>query len=136
MPEDSAMRSRRYRAHRRGDHSLCGPKCRAAVVSRAVAGELPALGGVTEAVVEFADGLLPHWPSSDPRRISLSAAYRLAVMVDAGDAPVAAVRSLQDIVAWLALQPNEAANPVDELRARRHARVVAALAGLTAEPPA
>jgi hypothetical protein len=43
MADDGATRTRRWKAHKRGDHHLCGPRCdaRSAPVTVAVPGDMP-----------------------------------------------------------------------------------------------
>jgi hypothetical protein len=43
MADDGATRTRRWKAHKRGDHHLCGPRCAAlsAPVTAPVPGDMP-----------------------------------------------------------------------------------------------
>ena len=43
MADDGATRTRRWKAHKRGDHHLCGPRCdaRSAAVTAPVPGDMP-----------------------------------------------------------------------------------------------
>lgn len=124
---DSALRSKRYRAHKRGDHRLCDPsRCRARRVAESTAVAFGEDGyEPTETATQAVDALVGAlaFSEDDPRSVMAVIARRLAVAFD--EAPTAAIaRELRGTVAWLAERPNEAADQLDELRARRLVRLV------------
>lgn len=140
MADDAAARARRYRAHRRGDHSLCDPERRCDVTAPAVTRDVSALsvtppvppepgerspGGMETAVQAFVDAL-PH-PSGDPRAILGQIAVQLARRVDEAGALPAAVKELRILLMQLAETPNASAGTVDEIRLRRAQRRLDAL---------
>ncbi|MGO9079038.1 MAG: hypothetical protein ACLQDY_08330 [Streptosporangiaceae bacterium] len=116
-----SVRQARRRAHLRGDHRLCGPKCLAGRVQDAVdAAERP--GTVSAAVAAFAETV--SFPPSDPRSVTLACATALAELVDAGVAPVLASGQVSTMVAALGRFPGDGPSPLDTARARVAAKQV------------
>lgn len=124
MPSTAADRSRRYRAHRAGDHSLCDPsRCDVASRDAITAGQ----GTVATALEGFLTELT--FPEGDPRACISVVARRLAEGIDAaeGDPPGVLVRELRLYMRNLMEAPNQAPSVIDEIRARRASRRVGAL---------
>ncbi len=122
MPDDEAMRARRSRAHRAGEHHLCrAGRC----VALAVIGSDPATdrdddqpvrpGAVETAVSLFAATL--RLPESDVRAPMMSAATVLAKLLDEGVQPPAVARELGKYLRWAA-KFEAAADELDEIRSR------------------
>ncbi len=123
MSQDSdALRQRRYRAHQRGDHSLCSPsRCRDAGDTRDVAAVVPK-GGMSVAEATAATVAALEYPPEDPRATIGLVALRLASAFD--ENPNASLaRELRQCLETMTMFPNEAPGAVDEIRARRLARV-------------
>jgi hypothetical protein len=126
MADSDAVRARRARQHKQGDHSLCDPRrCSFAGTIAAAAvpadvvratGGLRTLGGIEAAVVAFVDTLPYRAP--DPRALLAQIAVRLAQRVDETGALPAAVRELRVLLAQLVEVPNGPAGAVDETRLR------------------
>jgi hypothetical protein len=89
--DSEALRARRYRSHRAGDHSLCRPdRCRA----EGPPAPPPAAGDVGD----LAAAVDAEFPSSDP--LSRALARRLAALSSGhGPAAVQALRALGELVA-------------------------------------
>jgi hypothetical protein len=131
MADSDVVRARRRRAHLRGDHRDCGPKCTARRAAAAAA--VPRSSTVTEAVEAFA-AAVAGWPDDDPRRIELALARMLAARLDAGDAEWRAGEYLVGLMRTLSVDPEEPADVVDEIRARGAAREIERLTR-SAPPP-
>jgi hypothetical protein len=125
MADSDVTRTRRRRAHLRGDHRGCGPKCEARRVARAAA--VPAAGTVTEAVEAFADAV-GGWAADDPRRTELALARALAGRLDAGDGDWRMAEGLVSLMRTLAVDPEEPPDVIDEIRAKGAAVRIAELA--------
>lgn len=147
MAEPAALRAKRYRQHKQGNHSLC------------VAGRCEGLGGTSRTVTtpvtppaafvdptpsvtlsfelgrdvgriealaqEFVNSL-PHGPD-DPRYLLGQLAVELARRIDEAGAVPAAVGQLRILLMQLAEVPNGPAGVVDEMRVRHHQRQLDAL---------
>jgi hypothetical protein len=100
MADDAALRNRRLRAHKNGDHSLCGPRCRIRRVT-VTANVGPAPQTVFQAVELFAASV-SDWAGDDPRRVRLAVAYQLALQADGGDVPAMKelLRLINDLVVF------------------------------------
>lgn len=100
MADDEATRSKRYRLHKAGDHSLCGPRCPVRRVAN-VAKVGPAPTSVFDAVRLFAKSC-EGWPEHDPRRVRVAVAFQLALQADGGDVPAMKelVRVINDLVVF------------------------------------
>src|SRR6266542_2026255 len=140
MPDSSAERKRRSRAHGRGDHSLClVERCRDALASpepdvTELLPDAPAQpigladefrGGIEVAVQAYVESL--GYAQGDPRSILGTIAIRLAKRVDDSGAVPAAVRELRVLLAQLTEVPNGPAGQVDEIRVQRALRRLDAL---------
>lgn len=132
MADSAADRSRRARAHRRGDHSLCDPvRCAARAAPVRVVEGGPGPGeGVETAVLLWTEML--DIGDVDPRRPLVSAALALGRAVDqAGPGQLPAlVRELRMFVGWMSEFEREA-DELDKIRARvAQKRVVSLLRAL------
>jgi hypothetical protein len=110
-PDSPALRARRSRLHRKGDHSLCRPeRCPDAP---------PDDAGVSVALEAFLADL--RFPEHDIRQVLLAVARKLAAALDRR--PNGAIaHELGTVLNQLVEHPNEPADQVDELRARRAVR--------------
>jgi hypothetical protein len=126
MADSASLRGRRWRAHRAGDHSLCGERCLNERVRAAERSddevELRQAPGVAAAVEAFIRET--HYPASDPRCLSLAVAARLAKAIDRDPGNAAVARELSNIIRAIAVDPAAPADAIDELRAKRAARRV------------
>ncbi|UGY93408.1 hypothetical protein [Streptomyces gobiensis] len=131
-PDSEALRSRRSRAHRRGDHTLCiEDRCgHAGIDTRSVA----AIEGesVASAVAEFVDKM-PPGPAGGAQTVMGRVALRLAKAID-GDPPSlpGLCRELGVVMGQLG-ETGEDESQLDEVRARRAARRVELLIGTASE---
>ncbi len=127
VADSVALRSRRKRAHAKGDHSLCEPG-RCPEAGRAAAARIlaaapeagPAAPSLTAAVASLVVGL----PAGDPARDVLSASLqRCAEEIDAAGATAPLLRELRVTLAALC-PPVRGPQPdwLDELHAKRAAR--------------
>lgn len=157
MPEDAATRARRYRLHKKGDHSECvAGRCEAlggaakslvanpslGVPVRAAALVIPSedtgldatspgVGRIEQLARKFIS-TLPYKPD-DPRHLLAELAAELAKRIDESGAAPAAVGQLRILLMQLAEAPNGPAGVVDEMRVRHAQRQVdAQLAQLAA----
>jgi len=121
--DSQALRSRRCRRHKAGDHSLCdASRCRGARDVRDV-NEVRAVTG-DSAAVALAELLeTVPFPEGDPRAVLSVIAARLAAAFDERQTPGLA-RELRHVLGVIMEHPNEAADRIDELKARRAARLV------------
>lgn len=123
MADDDALRARRSRAHRSGDHRLCRPRtCRAL---RSAPNDLSTLedtpSSLSAAVESYAEALDP--PEGDVRRVMLAAAVILARAVDEGDGPrVSGLRELRHVLRDIA-DTDPPGDGLDQIRARRWAHI-------------
>ncbi len=123
-----AVRMRRVRLHKKGDHSQCTARnCPEVIAAAAAALAPPApaapaavdgreVGGIELAVVAFVESL--PYSAPDPRALLAQIAVRLAQRVDETGAVPAAVRELRTLLMQLTEVPNGPAGPVDEVRLR------------------
>jgi hypothetical protein len=132
MPDSDVTRARRRRAHLRGDHRECGPKCVAKRTARAAS--VPACDTVTGAVEAFA-AAVAGWPDTDPRRTELALCRMLAQRLDAGDADWRAGEYLTGMMRMLAVDVEHAADAIDEIRAEGAAAEIARLTRLAQGKP-
>ena len=130
MADTAALRVRRSRLHKRGDHSLCLPKsCPDAREAMAPASPSPppnappaettgerTPGGIETAVLAFVAALPYQVP--DPRALLALVAVRLAQRVDETGALPSAVRELRVLLVQLTEVPNGPSGVVDEVRLR------------------
>jgi hypothetical protein len=130
MADSDVTRARRRRAHLRGDHRECGPKCQARRAAAAAA--VPRTETVTAAVEAFA-AAVAGWPDDDPRRVSLALARLLAQRLDAGEADWRASEHLVGLMRTLAAYVEDPADVIDELRAKGAAREIERLTRTTPE---
>jgi hypothetical protein len=121
MALTGAERQKRRRAHARGDHRLCGPKCTAQQVRVAVS-TVQKASTVSDAVEKFAATVA--FDDGDPRSVGLACAFVLARFVDDGVAPVMAAGQVSSIITGLAGHPGEGPNQLDVIRARTYAKHV------------
>ncbi len=123
MADSSTERSRRRRAHARGDHVLCDPaRCHALPESLAEL-DPPVEVGATEAALRlFVDTL--DVPPGDARSVIAQAGLELAHLVDSGQGQaVAAARELRQYVGWMR-EFGEQGDGLDKVRAQRALRRV------------
>ena len=126
MPDSEALRSRRHRAHQRGDHRECGPKC-AARRAAARAAE-PVVETVSQAVEAFC-AAVAGWPESDPRRVELALCRVWARMLDEREGDAFRIgEALAMHMKTLSIEPERPADVIDEIRARGAAREIERLA--------
>lgn len=138
VADSPALRVKRSRFHKAGDHTLCHPdRCPdaprpdptaapeppAAVEPEEQDDELPAppadlVGGRIESITRALVDSLPY-EQGDPRQIMGQLAIELAKRIDDDGAVPAAVRELRVLLVQLVEIPNGDAGPVDELRLRR-----------------
>jgi hypothetical protein len=119
VTDSPAERKRRSRAHATGDHSGCSPsRCAALAVESTV--ETGEQGPIERAVAAMVASL--RFPEGDPRAVLNVLALRYARLLDGPAATTAAGQELRHILVYLNDEPTRAADEVDELRARRHAR--------------
>ena len=146
MAEDAAVRAKRYRRHKQGDHSLCvAGRCEAlggasrtvtppAALTAGPVGQVPAVtlaaGRIEALAQEFVESL-PHGPD-DPRHLLGQLAIELARRIDDEGAVPAAVGQLRILLMQLAEVPNGPAGVVDEMRVRHHQRQLDALLAVAA----
>jgi hypothetical protein len=128
VADSQAVRARRARAHRAGDHSQCQPGRCAALADQDQQREP---GPVEASVREFMAAVA--FPERDPRAALTVMAVRLAGALDRNPGAAPLARELRTIMTWLAENPAGAADRVDELRARRAQRRVSFLLGDRAE---
>jgi hypothetical protein len=94
VADDAALRNRRLRAHKAGNHELCSSRCKVRRVAN-VAKLGPAPESVFDAVRLFARSV-DGWPEDDPRRVRVAVAFQLALQADGGD--VAAMKELLRVI--------------------------------------
>jgi hypothetical protein len=121
--DSDAVRARRSRAHRRGDHHLCSPeRCRDARDASDVAAVVP-VGGMSVAAATAATVAALSFEAGDPRSTLCVVAVRLAEGFDAKPS-AALARELRQCLGELVDHPSQPAGIVTELVARRMARRV------------
>ena len=147
MADSAALRVRRSRLHKKGDHSLCDPaRCASTVADTSVTTSDPALavptsspsdskpaestdaGGIETMARLFVDSL--PYPPTDPRAMLGEIAVMLARRVDQDGAVPAAVRELRTLLMQLAEAPNGPAGAVDEARLKSAQRKIDGLLAL------
>ncbi|SDN81391.1 hypothetical protein [Streptomyces wuyuanensis] len=123
-PDSEALRARRHRAHRSGDHSLCRP------------GNCPWVDGddlprfnmpdpasgesVTSAVLAFIDAV-PPGREGGPQLVMARCAVKLAQAIDSNAHGLSGlVKQLTDLMGHIAESQDE--DGLDDIRARQHAR--------------
>ncbi|MCX5607190.1 hypothetical protein OHB39_06280 [Streptomyces sp. NBC_00047] len=126
-PDSEALRTRRHRAHNRGDHSLCRPGvCPFVDGDSAPRFEMPAESAgesVMEAVLAFIDGI-PPGQDGGPQIVMARCAVKLAAAIDGGAPGLPAlVKQLAEVMGHIAESQEE--DGLDDVRARHHARRVA-----------
>lgn len=141
MAEPAALRAKRYRQHKQGNHSLCvAGRCEGlggtsrtvtppVTPPAAVAATIPPVtlgAGRIEALAHEFVTSLPHGPD-DPRYLLGQLAVELARRIDEAGAVPAAVGQLRILLMQLAEVPNGPAGVVDEMRVRHHQRQLDAL---------
>ena len=155
MGDDAKLRARRYRAHKRGDHSLCVagrceafggtvksiPDVEAAVAAPSpppvtpddvtAAGDGERTAGRIESMARAFVGTLPY-AAGDPRAMLGELAVELARRVDETGAAPAAIRELRVMLMQLAEAPNGPAGIVDEMRVRQHQQQLDAMLAASA----
>ena len=104
MADSAALRARRSRAHRAGDHSLCRPeRCPAAPAP--AGGQETTAGEIDAALTRYLTGL--ELPDDDPRSLLAAVASKLARALDA-HATASVARELRGCVTELIdLEPDE-----------------------------
>jgi hypothetical protein len=123
MADSDALRQRRRRAHRAGDHSLCGARCTTERVAKLAAQPRPAdIATCAEAVAAL--GRTLDLRPDDPKSVSYAVAYRLAQLIDAGETAVMASVHLVNITSTLAATAGEPGDGIDQVRAQYHARII------------
>ena len=119
-PDTAALRAKRSRRHKAGDHSLCrDDRCAATTVTEVRDAT------VTASVQALLDEL--KFQPGDPRFVLGQVALQLAAALDKSPANVTIARELRSHVGSIAESPNSEPGLVDEIRARRAARRVACL---------
>lgn len=103
VSETEAERSRRRRAHNRGDHSGCPPdRCEVLLARPDPLANVraPASWRVRDAV-EAIVGALGELDPADPRRVSIEVARRIAAELDSTRTSAAGVSSLAASLSWI-----------------------------------
>ncbi len=124
MADDEALRARRSRAHRSGDHQLCRPGSCSALrrPPDGLAGDDDVPVTVAAAVADW--GATLEYGPGDVRGPMLTVAMLVARALDAGrGSPAPLVRALRQVLADIVdvqLPPGDA---VDQLRLRRSQRI-------------
>ncbi len=124
MADSSTDRSRRRRAHARGDHVLCDPaRCKVLPVTLAENDPPAEAGPVEAALALFADSLTV--PKSDPRAVIVACAMELARALDASQGKDVAwiAREMRNYVSWMG-DFGQTADALDTIRAQRALRRV------------
>jgi hypothetical protein len=107
MADSDAVRSRRYRQHRQGDHSLCKGSCdrpRLAVVADGATVPMP------DEVVRLEAAVRAELGEHDPLLLAL-ATRLVRLSAGSGPAAVAALKSLGELVAQLRGDARRPARP-------------------------
>ena len=119
MADDVALRQRRLKKHRAGDHSLCKEGNCPELVAQVAA---VAPGEFSRALDDLVAGL--DLQPGDPRLIQVAMARSLAPMVDKGS--TAAVTQVQTILSLVTQDrqpgPGDPPDSIDIIRAKRAAR--------------
>lgn len=121
MADSDVVRARRRRQHVRGDHRECGSTCTAKRAAAAAA--VPQQSTVTAAVDLFAEAV-GAWPEDDPRRIELALARLLASRLDNAEGDWRSGEYLVGLMRTLAVDPEQPADVVDEIRAKGAAKEI------------
>jgi hypothetical protein len=148
QPDPPALRAKRYRQHKQGDHSLClAGRCEAlggasratqtVMITPSLAVDVPNagdfagnVGRIEELTKQFVK-TLPYQPD-DPRHLLGQLAVELARRIDSEGAVPAAVGQLRLLLMQLAEVPNGPSGAVDELRVRHHQRQLDAMLAVAA----
>ena len=123
MADSAAVRNRRARAHKRGEHGFCGPRC--AVV--AANGSAETAGTVRDETVTVAlygvlAGLVGQLGPDDPKQLIAAVARTAARRIDDG-APMHGTASLLlEMVKDLSQEPGRPGDRFDMVLAGRHQR--------------
>ena len=117
MADPPALRMRRSRLHRRGDHSLCRD-CDGLEVKVGDGPPIPA-GRIADAVTDFVARL--SFAEGDPRGIMTVMAVAAGQSLDESFSPGVA-KELASILGNISEDPNSEPDVLDELRMKRHAR--------------
>jgi hypothetical protein len=119
MADSDALRARRARLHRHGDHSLClAQRCTAAEVRttlRLPEDPDPGAGPVEASLRVYAEAL--HLPADDARAPMVQVAIRLGQAIDAGQNLSAASGQLHQLVRWMG-EFQAKADQLDGIRTR------------------
>lgn len=130
MVDSEALRTRRHRQHRRGDHSLCLPGNCDYVPTGPPEFQMPQAGSsetVTDAVLAFVESI-PPGSDAGPQLVLARCALKLARAIDADVSGLPGhVRELSAVMSALR-ETADGEDQVSELQARRAARRVALLA--------
>jgi hypothetical protein len=121
QPDSEALRTRRYRAHRRGDHSLCRAGQCDDVPEEVRKFDPSADETVSAAVLAFIDETALG-SDNGPQVVLARCALRLAEAIDGNPTGLPGhVRELNSIMAQLA-ETGDGEDELSEIRARRAAR--------------
>lgn len=124
QPDSEALRARRYRSHRAGDHRLCKPgNCAYVENDGPPQFHMPAEASgesVTSAVLDFIDRI-PPGREGGPQIVMARCALKLAQAIDSNAPGMAGlVKELQHIMSDIADSQDE--DGLDDIRARFHTR--------------
>ena len=128
QPDSEALRTRRHRAHKRGDHALCRPGACPHVKPESARFQMPATGteSVTDAVLAFIDSV-PPGREDGPQLVLARCAVRLAQAIDTASTGLPGhVRELMAVMNALEAT-GDGEDELADMQARHHARRVALL---------
>jgi hypothetical protein len=124
MADDDAVRSRRYRAHKAGQHILCDPRrcegARRLAETGEVARPAPGQATVRATLDQFLAELAP--PPGSSRAVLAQCATKLADAIDAGGGPAVLTAQMRHVLSDLEDVVGRDENALDEIRARHHLR--------------